>query len=199
MLGRKKFTHCSEVKVIKVPHLEGLRVSDILQFARRSFNMNQFLPEFSYDKEPNRDWLCNLVNTAVEEKFKNFISEQRKKREQKIIAHKNLAVDALPEFVNIFKKSTEVSTSRGKSYFVTRNYVPVLSKKRQVEFEKKQKQEEERHNEFTDKIKSIEEEIQKYESKEGENDHNREILSKLFEMQVIDGDGNLIKSEEKSS
>mmetsp|Transcript_24092 Transcript_24092/g.27791 ORF Transcript_24092/g.27791 Transcript_24092/m.27791 type:complete len:141 (-) Transcript_24092:215-637(-) len=139
MLAKKKYIHCSDVKVIKVPHLEGLRVSDILKYARRTFNIDAFLPEFAYDKEPNRDWLCNIVNSAMGDEFKNFISEQRKKRESKIIAKKNLAVDALPEFVDIFRKSTGVSTSKGKSYFVTRNYVPTLSKKKRIELEKKAK------------------------------------------------------------
>lgn len=43
--------------MVKVPHLEGLRVKEILAFARERADIDCFLPDYEYDKEPNREWL----------------------------------------------------------------------------------------------------------------------------------------------
>jgi hypothetical protein len=42
---------------IKVPHLKGLRVKDILLFAKQQSNVEDYLPEYKNGKTPNRDWL----------------------------------------------------------------------------------------------------------------------------------------------
>ena len=114
MLGDKNHVKCSEVKVIRVLHLEGLRTKDILQWARERVDIDRYIPDYEYQKEPNREWFVNLVNTLLEEDFREFINDKWRSRERKVINNKNLGITAKEKFIEIFKNSRSVSTSRGK-------------------------------------------------------------------------------------
>ena len=114
MLGDKNHVKCSEVKVIRVPHLEGLRTKDILQCARERVDIDRYIPDYEYQKEPNRKWFVNLVNTFLEEDYREFINDKWRSSERKVINNKNLGITAKEEFIEIFKNSRSVSTSRGK-------------------------------------------------------------------------------------
>ena len=41
--GHKLFFRCSEVKVVKVPHIKGLGVASILEFAYRTVDFDKYL------------------------------------------------------------------------------------------------------------------------------------------------------------
>ena len=114
MLGDKNHVKYSEVKVIRVPHLEGLRTKDILQWARERVDIDRYISDYEYQKEPNREWFVNFVNTLLEEDFREFINDKWRSRERKVINNKNLGITAKEEFIEIFKNSRSVSTSRGK-------------------------------------------------------------------------------------
>ena len=51
------------VKICTVPHLKGLTIQKILQFARKHFAIDEFIPSYDYNKHPNRDWIRNITNT----------------------------------------------------------------------------------------------------------------------------------------
>ena len=61
--------------------------------------INDFLPKYDYNKEPNRVWLCNLINTFIPEKFKEFINLKIKKRNQELIESQNLGIHVKREFI----------------------------------------------------------------------------------------------------
>ena len=65
MHGSKQHIKLHKAKVIQVPQYEGLFVKNILKFAKTKVDIDQYLPEFEYNKEPKRQWLWNLVNTLV--------------------------------------------------------------------------------------------------------------------------------------
>ena len=69
MKGEKLYVSCSDVEIIKVRQYKGLKVSDILKFAASKTNINKYLPEYDYPKEPNREWVCNIVNSLISEEF----------------------------------------------------------------------------------------------------------------------------------
>ena len=52
--GEKLYVKWSEVKAINIPQYEGLTVNDLIKFAESEFDINKFLPEYDYDKVPNR-------------------------------------------------------------------------------------------------------------------------------------------------
>ena len=57
----------SQLKTIQVPHLEGLRMSNILSFAKLKSDIDKYLPVFKRpDKVPDREWTWNLgINCAT--------------------------------------------------------------------------------------------------------------------------------------
>ena len=71
--GEKLYLKWSEIKVCKVPHLKSLSVGVMLEFARNNTNIDEFLPDFNYQKQPNREWLWNILNSILGERFKEFI------------------------------------------------------------------------------------------------------------------------------
>ena len=85
MLEEKQYVSCSNVKVVSVPHYKGLNVKDIIRFTGMHINIDNYLPRYDYRKEPNRLWLCNLVNSLIQNEFQQFIDAQIIKREQNLI------------------------------------------------------------------------------------------------------------------
>ena len=50
----------SKVRLILAPIIDGLRVKDILSFAKKYCRIKDYLPEYKKNKMPNRTFLCNL-------------------------------------------------------------------------------------------------------------------------------------------
>ena len=85
LLGKKSYVKWNEAIVIQVPQYKGFRVKDLLNFAESEFEIHDFLPKYDYNKEPNREWLCNLINTLITDKFKEFINIEIKRRNKELI------------------------------------------------------------------------------------------------------------------
>ena len=117
MNGSKLYIKCSNVAVIKVPHYKGLNVRDLLRFASSKVNIKDYLPDYKYIKEPNREWLCNVINSLIQEEFHEFIQEKVDKRRKELIKSQNLGIAIKPEFEALFANSNAVSTMKGKSHF----------------------------------------------------------------------------------
>ena len=193
--GKKLHLKWSEVILTKVSQYEGLKVKDLLRFAKSKTEIDQFLPEYSYNKEPNREWLCNMINTLITDEFQEFIKMKVEKRNKEIISSQNLGIKATSEFVEIFKRSQSISTTNGKSHFLTRN--PKITKEQQkiitLEEEKK---------ELDSKASILKEELNDLKSKMNDLQHQQEIsdsnndkLSKLYELGIIDENGELIRND----
>ena len=60
----KSYVKWSEVIVIQVPQYKGLRVKDLPSFAESEFKIHDILQKYDYNKEQNREWLCNLINNS---------------------------------------------------------------------------------------------------------------------------------------
>ena len=120
LMGDKDYIKWSEMKIIKVPHLEGLRVKDILNWAREIVEIDRYIPDYDYQKEPNREWFINLVYILQEDEFKVYVSDTLRVYEQKVIKNKNLGVTTRNEFIEIFRNSKSISISKGKTYFLAR-------------------------------------------------------------------------------
>ena len=53
--------------------------------------------------------MWNFVNTLCEDEFKVFIKKAYNNREEVLIKKKDLRVQAIHEFIHLFKKSSSVS------------------------------------------------------------------------------------------
>ena len=98
------------------------------------------MPKYEYSKVPNRECLCNLINSLIPEKFNQFILIKIKKRNKEFIALQNIGITIKPEFIQIFKNSRAISTMNGKSHYLTR--VPMKTKE-QLKIIKYEEQKEE--------------------------------------------------------
>ena len=119
-------------------------------------------------------------------------------REAELTKSKNLNVRAIPEIVDIIKKSRAVSICKGKSHFLLRSVVKRKSKKQAELEEKKEKEQREYVSELKYKLDEMKGKIQQYELENEEAIENREKLSRLYELGVInsDGDPNEIRHQE---
>ena len=90
MNGRKLYIKCSNVAIIKVPHYKGLNVRDLLRFASSKISIKDYLPDYQYKKDPNREWLCNIINSLIQEDFHEFIQQKVDKRRKGLIKSQKL-------------------------------------------------------------------------------------------------------------
>ena len=71
--------------VLKVSYIDYLRVKNIFLFAADKVDISSYLPEYEYNKDPQREWNCNVVNTLFHDKFKEFIASSMRACEKKTI------------------------------------------------------------------------------------------------------------------
>ena len=122
LVGDKKYLKRSHVKVCRVPHLKGLTVEDLLVFGQLKVNLNDYLPDYEYHKLPNRQWLCNMLNTLLGSTFAKFVKEWMKARVKHMVMKKKLTVKLLPEFENMFMSSKNISVQKGRSHSLIKKY-----------------------------------------------------------------------------
>ena len=96
--GEKLYVKTNKVVVLNVPQYEGLRVRDLLRFARSKLDIDKYLPDYEYHKEPNREWFCNLLNILVQKEFNEFLNKKIQERNKKLIDSQHLNVNVKPEF-----------------------------------------------------------------------------------------------------
>ena len=87
-------------------------------FAEEHIDIKAYLPDYEYHKLPNRQWLWNLLNTLIGDKFKAHIKATTKERAKYAINKRKMSVKALPEFISIFRKSDCVSVQNGKTHYL---------------------------------------------------------------------------------
>ena len=120
MFGDKDYIKWDNVRVTKIPQYKGLRVKDILLFAKPKIDIERYLPDYEYSKEPNREWLCNLVNSLFHYDFTYFVDARVQQRRIKMLQNQNMCITAKKELVEFFKSSKSLSLEKGKSFFLAR-------------------------------------------------------------------------------
>ena len=167
----------------------------MLNFAKEITDIESYLPNYDYDKFPNKDWLCNIINTITNKKFCSFITEAIDKREKMLIMNRGLKIQAIPEIVSIFSRSKNVSVMNGRTHFLLRK--GKHHGKKSLQDREKQDAEEAKENisRLTDKIKELEERINVHQSRENSFLQDKEKLCKLYELGIIDSDGEYIEDK----
>ena len=195
-MGKKKFLYSKEIKWVKVPHIKSLSIKGILSFAKDNSEIDSYLPSYDYNKFPNRDWLCNVINTIANRKFSDYIIAAMDKREKLIIMNRGLQVEAVPEIVSIFSRSKNVSLMNGRTYFLLRK--KRNPGKRSLLDREMEEAEETKENitKLTSKIEELEEKINVHQRREDELLQDKEKLCKLYELGIIDSDGEYIENHE---
>ena len=55
-----RFIYGKDVLHVKVPHIEGLRTPDIIEFARQHMEIDSYLPEYKTARYPSRRWIWDI-------------------------------------------------------------------------------------------------------------------------------------------
>ena len=153
-----------------------------MRFAASKVNIKSYLPDYDYCKEPNREWLCNVINTLAMDEFQSFINIKIENRRQEMVKNQNLGVKVRPEFIHIFQKSHAVFTMKGKSHFLVR--VPKVRKDQQkiAELIEEKKESDSDVRTLSKEIDALNSKILLLEDDLINNDDNLEKLSNLFKL-----------------
>ena len=150
--------------------------------------------------------LNKIVNTLLKDEFKKFVRDKVQQNEKKVVLKRRMVVDAKPAFINLFRNSNMVSSlfesllhfnigSKGRFHTLVSGF----RKRRFTEIEKDSNEEElkelKKINEMNERtIAMLNNKLDKYGEDEIENKDNLAKLSKLYEMGVINEDGEYIDS-----
>ena len=69
---KEKSSQYEDVKVINVTQRKGFRVTQIFLFGISKLDIDSYLPEYDYAKEPNCCWLANVINSLIGKNFNNI-------------------------------------------------------------------------------------------------------------------------------
>ena len=124
-----------------------------------------------------------------------YMNDKISEREAELSKQKNLFVNATPEIIDIIKRSSAISTSKGKSHFLLRSPIKRMSK-RQIEQEKMKAEADENYvNELQDKLEEIRSIIEQFDMINEEAFENKEKLAKLYQLSIINSDGDVKENE----
>ena len=189
--GTKLFLYSKNVKVIKVPQIKKLFVNDILKWGKSKTNIDAYLPTYKYVKFPNREWICNALNTIAYEDFQKYVKEAFRNREKQLVMTKGLDLAAIPKIAKIFSESHNISYEKGRSHFIMRDF-----KRKWYEIEDDMKVDLQGTNKFDElnlKIKQLEDKVALHAEREEELLKDKEKLVILYENGIIDSDGEAIE------
>ena len=116
-----RFIYGKDVLHVKVPHIEGLRTPDIIEFTRQHMEIDSNLPEYKTARYPSRGgyetsvWnavlIMGLVATAIGETFTKFVQTKMQESEDEYSVKKHTQFKALPEFVSLIKEDKILSSN----------------------------------------------------------------------------------------
>ena len=194
-MSKKEYIKSKNVMVIKIPHYKELTVAKILRFARSKGDINSYIPDYKYSKEPNREWLWNVINTLIPEKFQEFIAQNVMQRKDELMQSQNLSITTKPEFISIFQNSQSVSIHKGRSHFLTRE--PKISKDKSLiaKFEEEKQTSNKKIDSLESELRKLYDKISEFEEKQEAAADNAQKLGKLFDLGVINEKGELINNE----
>ena len=164
-----------------------LTVRNILKFVLAHMNVDNYIPEYDYPKEPNREWFYNVVNTLIQKGFQTFIHKMTENRRKALIDSQNLGITVRPVFMKFFKQSQAISTLPGKYHFLTRFSKPSKDhiQIRKLEMKNENEETKEKGFEAFEEIKNMKSKLKDMEEPQKDADNNLEKLSKLNQLSVV--------------
>lgn len=129
--GRKMSIALEQVRPINVPYYKGLTIEAILQWGSQYPQVVDALPIPKECLKLERQFLCDLIHTVVGPPFAKWVDDKVNQRNQRVAIEGNQIINMDPVMAKVFKESTQVSTTNGKSYHMLK----VGSKRRRTRAE----------------------------------------------------------------
>ena len=99
-----------QAKHLAVPHYEGLELSEIFKYAVSKKEIHIYFPDDNSEiKKLPRNFIIDLIYSAVGEEFRQWVAEKIKARNQKVVEKQNLDLKLDPEIMKAFQSSNFVS------------------------------------------------------------------------------------------
>ena len=103
---------------VQVHQILGLRVEDVVKFANSKVDIHSSIPtekQVSFKKLFMKHWLnllrfITLLNSLIPQEFNEFVKKAELKSEKHFVYKRVMSVDAVPEFVNLFKNYVVVES-----------------------------------------------------------------------------------------
>jgi len=107
--NRRRRIKETDVKVINIPHFEGLKIETMLEYAALQPDVMQYLPAVAREREKlPRSYLGNLIYTVVGEPFRRWVEGRVDERHDQRRQHDDqIHMDA--EIAEAYKNSTAVA------------------------------------------------------------------------------------------
>ena len=121
--------------------------------------------------------------------FQDFIDKKIKLRKQDLIEKQNLQITVHPDFAKIFKASESISSQRGMSYFLIRLPKKSIYQQKYEKIYEEKKQLKEQAKDQNYKLQFLNDKICDFEEIEKKHDKYSGKLHKLFELGIINKDG----------
>ena len=110
---RRRILKCTDIKVMQLPHYDGLFILDLLGFAENYQNGSamEALPLIRKEtlKLP-RGYIANVIFSIVGQPFADFVKSQIDARNNKIKHEQSMNIEMDPEIADIFRASTSISS-----------------------------------------------------------------------------------------
>ena len=110
----------TEVKVAAVPQIEGLTVTDFLDYARKHQQLLNYLPDERDWVHIDKHWLCDVFYTLDSNGVESMIHTAEIIRKEHLEQSRNLLVDMKPEFADALQNCLNFSC---KSRVITLTYI----------------------------------------------------------------------------
>ena len=115
-----QFIEWSRVRIIEVPHIEELRIPEVLEFASLHCSIQKYMPNYESEKYPSRKWICNvggllvltksIVNSLIHDQFKGFVNEKITENNDQIDRKEGNKFSVLPSMTKFFNETNFVSS-----------------------------------------------------------------------------------------
>ena len=129
------------------------------------------------------------------EEFQDFIKIKVEKRNREIAKSQNLRINASPEFIEIFKKSQAISTTKGKSHLLARNPSLTNDQHKIITLEEEKKELNNKTAFLETELDDLRTKIRDLQKDNEACEGNSDKLSKLFDLGIIDENGELIQND----
>ena len=107
--GKRTRIHTDKVKHVQIPHFEGLKLENMIKFAKQYPAAMHALPELQreIDKLP-REYVGNVIYTIVGEPFAQWINKCINERHARVQKEEEM-IELDPEIAEIYERSQSVS------------------------------------------------------------------------------------------
>ena len=92
------------------PQYESLSISRILEQARKTPEINAFLPEDRDMHKVPRQWLINVAYTILGDPLRDWVKEEIVNRNEELAQKQNLLIEMDPEIARAFYSSVNISS-----------------------------------------------------------------------------------------